>query len=97
MDHVDFIYFLSRPLGLHAIRLAKRHLMTSVKKPGDIKARSGMLLASTIAGSAFAKTGTAAAHDIGHAPATVVGIPHGRAVTIDGICLRFAFWCLEFL
>ena len=30
----------------------------------------------------FAQTGTAAAHAIGHALATVAGIPHGRAVAI---------------
>ena len=69
-------------LGLHAVRLAKMHLMTAVEKPGDIEARSGMLIASTLAGSAFAHTGTASAHAIGHALATVAGIPHGRAVTI---------------
>lgn len=69
-------------LGLHAIRLAKQHLMAAIEKPADIDARSGMLVASTIAGSAFAQTGTAAAHSIGHALATIAGIPHGRAVTI---------------
>jgi len=69
-------------LGLHAIRLAGKHLMTAIEKPADIEARSGMLIASTLAGSAFAQTGTAAAHAIGHALATVAGIPHGRAVTI---------------
>jgi alcohol dehydrogenase class IV len=69
-------------LGLHAIRLAKQHLMTAIEKPGDCDARSGLLIASTLAGSAFAQTGTAAAHAIGHALATIAGIPHGRAVTI---------------
>jgi alcohol dehydrogenase class IV len=69
-------------LGLHAIRLTKQHLMTAIEKPEDIEARSGMLIASTLAGGAFAQTGTAAAHAIGHALASVAGIPHGRAVTI---------------
>ncbi len=73
---------MAEALGLHAIRLAKRHLMTAIEKPADIEARSGMLIASTLAGSAFAQTGTAAAHAIGHALATVAGMPHGRAVTI---------------
>ncbi len=73
---------MAEALGLHAIRLAKQHLMTAIEKPGDIDARSGMLIASTLAGSAFAQTGTAAAHSIGHALATIAGIPHGRAVTI---------------
>ena len=69
-------------LGLHAIRLARKHLMTAIEKPGDLDARSAMLIASTLAGCAFAQTGTAAAHSIGHALATTAGIPHGRAVTI---------------
>ncbi len=69
-------------LGLHAIRLAGKHLMTAIEKPGDIEARSNMLIASTLAGFAFAQTGTGGAHAIGHALATVAGIPHGRAVTI---------------
>ncbi len=73
---------MAEALGLHAIRLAKQHLMTAIEKPGDIDARSGMLIAATLAGSAFAQTGTAAAHSIGHALATIAGIPHGRAVTI---------------
>lgn len=69
-------------LGLHAIRLAGQHLMTAIEKPGDLDARSAMLIASTLAGCAFAQTGTAAAHSIGHALATIAAIPHGRAVTI---------------
>lgn len=69
-------------LGLHAIRLAKQHLMTAIEKPNDMTARSGMLLASTLAGLAFGTTGTAAAHSIGHALATIADIHHGRAVAI---------------
>jgi len=69
-------------LGLHAIRLAAKHLMIAIEKPGDIEARGSMLIASTLAGLAFAQTGTGGAHAIGHALATVAGIPHGRAVTI---------------
>jgi alcohol dehydrogenase class IV len=69
-------------LGLHAIRFGKKHLLSAIEKPGDIEARSGMLIASTLAGFAFAQTGTGGAHAIGHALATVAGIPHGQAVTI---------------
>jgi alcohol dehydrogenase class IV len=73
---------LSDTLALHAIRLGKQHLLNAIKKPEDLTARSGMLLASTLAGLAFGTTGTAAAHSIGHALATIAGIPHGRAVAI---------------
>jgi len=73
---------ISDALGLHAIRLVSEHLVAAIKTPEDLNARSGMQIASTLAGSAFAQTGTAGAHAIGHALATIAGIPHGRAVAI---------------
>ncbi len=68
--------------GLQAIRLGKQHLIQAINNPEDLTARSGMQIAATLAGIAFANTGTAAAHSIGHALATLAGIPHGRAVAI---------------
>jgi alcohol dehydrogenase class IV len=41
-----------------------------------------MLIASTLAGGAFSQTGTAGAHAIGHALATIARVPHGWAVAI---------------
>lgn len=73
---------ISDALGLHAVRLVVENLITAIETPEDLCARSGMLIASTLAGSAFAQTGTAGAHAIGHALATVAGVPHGRAVAI---------------
>jgi alcohol dehydrogenase class IV len=73
---------ISDALGLHAIRLVSENLVAAIETPDDLKARSGMLIASTLAGSAFAQTGTAGAHAIGHALATIAGVPHGRAVTL---------------
>jgi alcohol dehydrogenase class IV len=73
---------ISDALGLHAIRLVSEHLVAAIETPHDLNARSGMQIASTLAGSAFAQTGTAGAHSIGHALATIAGIPHGRAVAI---------------
>ena len=73
---------MSDALALHAIRLIAKHLLVAIQKPADIEARSNMLIASTLAGCAFAQTGTAGAHSIGHALATLAGIPHGRAVTL---------------
>jgi alcohol dehydrogenase class IV len=69
-------------LALHAIRLIGKHLLYAIENPADIEARSHMLTASTLVGCALAQTGTAGAHSIGHALATVAGIPHGLAVTI---------------
>lgn len=68
--------------GLQAIRLGKQHLLNAIKNPDDLQARGGMQIAATMAGVAFANTGTAAAHSIGHALASLAGIPHGRAVAI---------------
>jgi len=68
--------------ALQAIRLGKEHLMRAIENPEDMNARGGMLIAATLAGIAFGTTGTAAAHSIGHALATIAGIPHGRAVAI---------------
>jgi len=73
---------ISDALALHSIRLVGQHLIQAVENPSDIDARSHMLVASTLAGSAFAQTGTAGAHSIGHALATLAGISHGRAVTM---------------
>ena len=44
-------------LGLHAIRLAGKNLLDAIEEPADIEARSGMLIASTLAGFSFAQTG----------------------------------------
>jgi alcohol dehydrogenase class IV len=71
---------ISDALGLHAIRLVNENLVTAIQAPQDLNARSNMLIASTLAGSAFAQTGTAGAHAIGHALATIAKMPHGRAV-----------------
>lgn len=74
---------VSDALGLHAIRLARQNLIRAIEQPDDLGARGGMLLASTLAGMAFNATGTAVAHAIGHALASLAGVPHGRAVAIS--------------
>ena len=58
-----------------------QHLLTVIEKPQDLSARWNAA-GITLAGIAFANTGTAAAHSIGYALATISGIPHGRAVAI---------------
>ena len=42
-----------------------------------------MLLASTLAGTAFNVTGTGVAHALGHALATIAHVPHGLAVAVS--------------
>ena len=63
-----------------AIRLAVRHLPRAVERPTDLEARGGMQLAAALAGIAIDNTGTAVAHNIGHALASLRPVHHGRAV-----------------
>lgn len=63
-----------------AIRLVVRHLPTAVERPTDVEARAGMQLAAALAGIAIDNTGTAVAHNIGHALASLRPVHHGRAV-----------------
>ncbi len=65
-----------------AIRLVARHLETAVDEPGDIPAREGLQRAAALAGIAIDNCGTAIAHNIGHALASLRPIHHGRAVGI---------------
>ena len=65
-----------------AIRLVARHLETAVKEPRNVAAREGLALAAALAGCAIDNAGTAVAHNIGHALASLHPIHHGRAVGI---------------
>ena len=68
-----------------AIRLVVKHLRRAVSVPGDLIARAGLQWAATFAGIGIDNCGTAIAHNIGHALASLRPIHHGRAV---GIALR---------
>ena len=68
--------------GLAAIRLASVHLRDAVAQPHNLDARGGMLHAACLAGIAIDNAGTAIAHNIAHALASMVAIHHGRAVAI---------------
>ena len=65
-----------------AIRLAVGHLPTAVSDPGNLDARTRMLLAASSAGVAIDNAGTALAHNVGHALGSLMPIHHGRAVAI---------------
>lgn len=70
---------------LEAIRLVAKHLRRAVNVPGDLTARGFLQWAATFAGIGIDNCGTAIAHNIGHALASLRPIHHGRAV---GIALR---------
>jgi len=76
-----------------AIRLVVKHLRRAVEVPGDIEARGGVQWAATLAGIAIDNCGTAIAHNIGHALASLRPIHHGRVV---GLALRATLpWNIE--
>lgn len=68
-----------------AIRLVVGHLMRALEAPQDLQARAGMQRAATLAGIGIDNCGTAIAHNIGHALASLRPVHHGRAV---GLALR---------
>jgi alcohol dehydrogenase len=68
-----------------AIRLVVKHLRRAVAAPTDVGARAGVQWAATLAGIAIDNCGTAIAHNIGHALASLRPIHHGRVV---GLALR---------
>jgi alcohol dehydrogenase class IV len=65
-----------------AIRLVVRHLPTAVATPGDLAARAALQWAAALAGIAIDNAGTAIAHNIGHALASLRPVHHGRAVAV---------------
>ena len=68
-----------------AIRLVVAHLRRAVEAPADLAARAGLQWAATWAGIGIDNCGTAIAHNIGHALASLRSVHHGRAV---GLALR---------
>jgi alcohol dehydrogenase class IV len=63
-----------------AIRLVVRHLRTAVEQPDNIEARAALQFAAALAGIGIDNAGTAVAHNIGHALASLRPVHHGRAV-----------------
>jgi len=68
-----------------AIRLVVANLLRAIEAPTDLAARAGMQRAATLAGIGIDNCGTAIAHNIGHALASLRPVHHGRAV---GLALR---------
>ncbi len=76
-----------------AIRLVVQHLVRAVNTPRDLQARAGLQWAATLAGIAIDNCGTAIAHNVGHALASLRPVHHGRAV---GLALRATLnWNVE--
>lgn len=67
-------------IALTAIRMIVDALPSAIQDPADLEARGAMQLAAAYAGTAIDNAGTAIAHAIGHALASMVKIHHGQAV-----------------
>lgn len=63
-----------------SIRLVARHLEAAVANGKDLVAREAVQRAAALAGIAIDNAGTAIAHNIGHALASIRPVHHGRAV-----------------
>lgn len=73
--------FAANDLYSHeAIRLVARWLPRAVTHPRDLEAREAMQRAACLAGIAIDNAGTAVAHNLGHALASLRAVHHGRAV-----------------
>ena len=65
-----------------AIRLVAQNLERAVQEPGNLAARGNLQRAAALGGIAIDNCGTAIAHNIGHAMASLRPVHHGRAVSI---------------
>ncbi|WP_112324304.1 iron-containing alcohol dehydrogenase [Oceanibium sediminis] len=68
---------VSRALASEALRLMGQSLETAVKAPGNLAARSDMLLGSLLAGQSFANSPVAAVHALAYPIGGRFNIPHG--------------------
>ena len=72
----------ARSYGHQALRLIVEALPQAIADGSDLNARQNMLLGSAWAGAAIDQVGTAVAHHISHAMATLAPIHHGHATAI---------------
>ncbi|WP_067936729.1 hydroxyacid-oxoacid transhydrogenase [Alicyclobacillus kakegawensis] len=77
---------ISDALARHAIELIAENLPIAVHQGSNLKARSNMLLASTLAGMAFSNAGTALAHALAYPIGGLVKSPHGE---VTGLLLPY--------
>jgi alcohol dehydrogenase len=96
-----YVSCLSNPLNdalaLEAIRLVATHLRKAVTNGGDLAAREGMMLASTLGGIAINNSDVAGVHCLSEGIGGLYDAPHGL---INAILLPYfmAFWqsgCVE--
>ena len=72
---------ISRMYSMKALEILSQNIARVYRNPGDLEARSNMLLGSYLAGCAIS-AGTTLAHIVGQPLGAVYHIPHGDACTI---------------
>jgi alcohol dehydrogenase len=68
---------LSDALAREALRLLSTNLLTAIEQPGDLDARSAMLLGAHLAGLAFANAPVAGVHALAYPLGGLHHLPHG--------------------
>jgi len=77
-------------MALHAIRLIKEFLLRAVQNGKDMTARGQMLIAATLAGSAFSNAQVGLVHALAHSVGARFKVHHGLANSILlPACLRY--------
>lgn len=72
---------ISDVVGLEAIKLVGKHMVTAINDGSNIEAREGMALAATLAGMSLRGPFGGIPHDLGSPLSKVYPIPHGNAVS----------------
>jgi alcohol dehydrogenase class IV len=75
---------VTEALALEAVALVRRHLRRAVADGTDMEARTGMLLASFMAGVAFSNSSCGLVHTLSEALGGLYRVPHG---TTNGVLL----------
>ncbi|EPR33038.1 iron-containing alcohol dehydrogenase [Alkalidesulfovibrio alkalitolerans DSM 16529] len=71
-------FAITDQFALSAIRRIAGNLLSAIRSPGDIEARSQMLLASLEAGLAFSNAILGAVHAMAHSLGGLLDLPHGE-------------------
>jgi alcohol dehydrogenase len=73
---------LTDTLALRAVELVHQHLERAAARGSDLEARTGMLLASLLAGMAFGNSDVGAVHCLGETLGGLYDTPHGLACAV---------------
>lgn len=81
---------ISDQLAKQALALLSANIRTACREPGNLEARSNMLLGSMLAGMAFANSPVAAVHALAYPVGAIFHVPHGlsNALVLMGV-MRF--------